>query len=559
MCTSARNSDGGDVRGEGRDARGVAGGRWARAWLLGWSALSGLLALAWVVLRSGSKPTRLAYPCQQAALGTAAVAFAGPVAGALVALRRQAGRALRTRGGVAVAALGLVVTLGLWGYFAQADGYGGRLLAPPAEYHPDVYLVNDARGILPGRYGGVDDLITLMGLRGLKWYRSATESLTSGPEGLIDADDVVLIKVNAQWSQRGGTNTDVVRGILRRIVEHPDGFTGEIIVADNGQGSGNLDRSQNNAEDHGQSFADVVNDFRDEGWRVQTYLWDVLRDINVSEYSEGDMRDGYVVASEYDPETYIKVSYPKFRTEAGTYVSYKYGIWSPLTQTYDADRLVVINVPVFKTHSIYAITASVKNHMGVVTRTQGTDSHAAVGRGGMGTILAEVRMPDLTILDCIWILARPGYGPSASYSQASRRDQLVASRDPVALDVWAAKYIMIPQIIENGYSYEDYHYTQDPDNPNSVFRRYMDRSMSEMLAAGIPTTNDYNAVRLHVWAGDADRDGDVDISDFSTFTSCFGGSGTPCDGECCAVDFDGDGDVDIADFSTLATNFTGSF
>jgi uncharacterized protein (DUF362 family) len=466
-------------------------------WILTCTLTSGVLALFWLLLRSGTKPSRLTYPCQQAAFGFAAAAFGAPLVATLVTLRARLLAVLRTTvGKITVAglgALGMVLVAA-----AAADPDAVAILEPPAAYHPDVYLVNDARGTASDRHGGVDDLITLMGTKDFKWHRSSTTSLTAGPDGLIDADDVVLVKVNAQWSQRGGTNTDVLRGVVRRIVEHPDGFVGEIIVADNGQGLGNLDRSNNNAEDYGQSPQDIVDDFTAEGWDISTMLWDAIRSTPVNEYSQGDMTSGYIVGDS-DPDTQIRVSYPKFQSALLTYISYKYGIWSPESQGYDSDKLVVINMPVFKTHSIYAITASVKNHMGVITKELGTDSHVAVGRGGMGTILAEVRMPDLTILDCIWILARPGEGPYSSYATATRRNQLAASTDPVALDAWATKFIMIPQIVENGYSYDDYHFTQDPDNPESTFRHYLDLSMNELLAAGIDTTNDYTAVNVHAW------------------------------------------------------------
>jgi hypothetical protein len=53
--------------------------------------------------------------------------------------------------------------------------------------------------------------------------------------GLIAKDDFVIIKVNCHWNERGGTNTDLVKALIQVIVDHPDGFTGEIIVADNGQ------------------------------------------------------------------------------------------------------------------------------------------------------------------------------------------------------------------------------------------------------------------------------------------------------------------------------------
>lgn len=486
-----------------RTARTAATNRssWLRSWVALWSVVTGILALLWVVLRSGTKPSRLAYPCQQAAAGTALLAIGVPLAAAIVAGRRRLAARLRTRLGKVSAGFVAALAITLLATASLETGYNGAAMEPPPGYTPEVFLVNNTRGIEPGRFGGVDDLITLMGIYGLKWHRSESLGWTFGPTGLIDRDDVVLIKINAQWSQRGGTNTDVLRGVIRRIVEHPDGFIGEIVVADNGQGGGSVSYAESNAEDHTQSTQDVVDDFALEGWNVSTFLWDGMKYTSVAEYSSANMTDGYVVNPALDPETSIRVSYPKFQSASGTYVSYKYGIWSPKTQTYDSDKLVVINIPVFKTHSIYGVTASVKNHMGVVTRELSTDSHNAVGRGGLGSMLADVRMPDLTILDCIWILARPGQGPSASYASASRRDQLLASVDPLALDVWAVKNILIPQIIENGYSPAEYFATQDPDNPDSKFRKYLDATMNELLAAGIDTTNDYNAVELHVWTG----------------------------------------------------------
>ncbi len=476
--------------------------RWMRPWVCFWTLVTGMLALVWFLLRTGTRPSRFAYPCQQAAVSTATLALGAPAAVALVASRRRLVAILRTAGGKVIAGGSIALGSAWLAVAAFEQDVKIAIMSPPPGYRPDVFLVNETRGVEPGRFGGVDDLISLMGTNGLKWHRSATTGAISGPDGLIDFDDVVIIKVNGQWSDRGGTNTDVLRGVIRQIVEHPDGFVGEVIVADNGQGSGSLDRASNNAEDITQSCNDVALDFAGEGWNVSTLLWDSLRNTSVGEYSAGSMASGYVVNPVLDPETGIRVSYAKFQSVSGTYISYKYGVWSPGSATYDADKLVVVNIPVFKTHVIYGVTASVKNHMGVVTRSLSTDSHYGVGRGGLGSVMAEVRMPDLTILDCIWILARPGTGPSASYASASRRDQLVASRDPVALDAWATKYIMMPQIIANGYSSDSYYATQDPDNPDSVFRNYLDLSMNELLLAGINATNDYESVTLHVRTGE---------------------------------------------------------
>lgn len=513
-----------------------------------WRILAGVGALSWLVFRSGAKSSRLSYPCQQAALTSAGLAFGGTIVGLILALRIRISRLLHSAPTMIVGGSVAMLALAWFTFGAPRLDDGGPQAAAVEGYRPELYHVTNVRGVEPGRFGGVDDLVSTMGTAGLKLYRSAATTRTSGADGLIEADDVVLIKINAQWSQRGGTNTDVLRGIIRRIVEHPDGFMGEVVVADNGQGSGSLTRPENNAENLLQSPQAVADDFANEGWAVSTRLWDTFRTVAVAEYSSGDMTDGYVVSPTWDAETTIKVSYPKFKSAAGTHISYRNGIWDQDTETYDPDRLVVINMPILKTHSIYAVTAAVKNHMGVITQSQGTDSHAGVSRGGLGSVMAEVRAPDLTILDCVWILARPGLGPSAPYVNASRRDELVAGTDPVALDMWAVKHILVPQILANGFTPSQFWATQDPDNVNSTFRRYVDKSMNEMLLGGIETTNDYNLVNVSRWAGDFDRDGHIGLGDYAAYSECMGGPAIEIAPECEPADSTADLHLDLSDF-----------
>ena len=71
---------------------------------------------------------------------------------------------------------------------------------------------------------------------GTKFYKSARQDALSGPSGLIATNDVVVLKVNAQWKCRGCTNTDMLRGLIHRILGHPDGFKGEVVIFENGQG-----------------------------------------------------------------------------------------------------------------------------------------------------------------------------------------------------------------------------------------------------------------------------------------------------------------------------------
>lgn len=65
-------------------------------------------------------------------------------------------------------------------------------------------------------------------------------------------------------------------------------------------------------------------------------------------------------------------------------------------------------MPVLKSHSIYQVTAAMKNYMGVVSDyLTGHAAHNSVGRGFMGSQMAGSRVPDLNVMNAIWINARP--------------------------------------------------------------------------------------------------------------------------------------------------------
>jgi hypothetical protein len=524
-------------------------------WFWANSLIGGVCALAWLLLRSGSKPSRFAYPCQQVAFSTASLAFGAPLVAAVVAARRRAMAALRTPAGVGLVACGLFLASGLWVYWSRADAYQGPRLDPPRGYRAQVYHVSNCPQDPVGeRFVGLDNLLTLMGSEGLKFYRSDIESGWSGPDGIIADDDVVVIKINYQWPQRGGTNTDLLRGLIRRIVDHPDTFTGEVVVCENAQFNSveGFDRDQNNAQDHGLSPHDVVVGFQDQGYTVCHYDWTERRYTQVGEYSEGDATDGYVVYP-YDAQLHGRVSYPKFQTSYGTYVSLKYGIWDPGSESYDREHLKFINVPVLKSHhATYGATACVKDYMGVVTRELSTNSHSAIRYGILGAVMGEIQPADLNILDCIWINANPYTGPQTSYTGATRRDELVASTDPVAADIWAVTNILIPAFVDNGYSPPWPEPSADPDDPSSDFREYLDNSMNWILAAGYEATNDLDQIDVFTWngAGDVDGDGDVDLSDLAALLAAYG----TCDGDPKydpAADFDNSGCVELGDLAAL--------
>ena len=368
-----------------------------------------------------------------------------------------------------------------------------------AQPSSDIFVVNGTTGY----DNGFNELMKLMEEHGLPFYKSKVKEKEQGPEGLIARDDVVIIKVNAQWNERGGTNTDLLRAIIEAIINHPEGFIGEIVVADNGQAQygafgkgGSLDWKDNNAEDPSQSAQRVVDMFS-SSYKVSTYLWDEITLKRVSEYSEGDMEDGYVVSQTANPTTGIKVSYPKFKTKFGTYISFKRGIWNPETRSYDNGRLKVINVPVLKAHYIYGVTACVKHYMGVVSdKLTNHNAHQSVGTGGMGTEMVETRMPTLNILDAIWINANPGKGPRTPYSEATRVNVIMASTDPVALDYWAVKHVLMQTARRIGF--KDLSFI-DPDNTASgSFGKWLRLSMQEIKRAGHQATTNEDQMNVYV-------------------------------------------------------------
>jgi hypothetical protein len=364
-----------------------------------------------------------------------------------------------------------------------------------------IFAVNGALG----EDCGITQLIDLMQSHGTLFYGSTAATGVKGSEGLIARDDIIIVKVNSQWDERGGTNTDLLKALIRAITQHPGGFSGEIVVADNGQGQygstgrgGSFDYTRNNAEDISQSMQKLVKSFADH--KVTAYLWDRITTKRVREYSEGDNEDGYIIDGSKNPGTGLIVSYPKFKSRFGTLISFKLGVWNPETQSYDSDRLKVINVPVLKSHMIYGVTACVKHYMGVtsdkLTGQFGASSHGAIGAGGMGTELAETRLPILNIVDAIWVNANPGRGPGTTYESATRTNVIAASTDPVALDYWTAKNILIPTARHLEYSTVS---SIDPDNttPHSL-GSWLRLSMEEITRAGYQATVDEARMNVYV-------------------------------------------------------------
>ena len=262
----------------------------------------GIASLLWFLIRTGSKPSRAAYPCQKAALANAS-AWLGTLALPAVA-RRDALLAGPAPLRIVVLFLAAAAAAGIAG---QAAGFFSSTSSQPAGQVVDLRL---AERRLPA--GTFSDIYAVQGTTGADegFQRLLKQMEDSGQSfyALFNRDDVLILKVNSQWDERGGTNTDLVKAIVEGVLEHPDGFAGEIVIADNGQAQygaagsgGSLDWESNNAVDKTQSMQKVAERFSARH-KVSTVSWDRLTTSRVEEYSEGDARDGYVVESSASPE-----------------------------------------------------------------------------------------------------------------------------------------------------------------------------------------------------------------------------------------------------------------
>jgi hypothetical protein len=363
--------------------------------------------------------------------------------------------------------------------------------SPAAEGAGAVILVKENTD---GTDDGVARLLAGLETRGIPFYKQGSAS------GLIGAEDVIIIKINSQWSERGGTNTDVIKSLILYIVNHPDGFKGEVIIADNGQSmfgsartGGSLDWDRTNSKDRTQSAQDVADYFDGKGWKVSGVLWDRLTRTKVNEFDAGDARDGFVV-EDGAHSTGLVVSYAKFTTKYGTPVSFKKGVWNTASRRYDSDKLKVINAPVLKSHGQYQVTGAMKSYMGTPSNSLTSMSpHNSVGRGGMGTQMVNTRVPVLNILDMVYIT--PDGGPNAPYSRAVQKNMIAASTDPVALDYWAAKNVLMPAAQAEG---NRRYASMSPDSTEpGAFGYWLRLSMEELRKGGYSATMDERAIQVY--------------------------------------------------------------
>ncbi len=339
---------------------------------------------------------------------------------------------------------------------------------------PDEYLVDPA----------IDTLLLMMKTQGLYLYKTAVH-----PTGIVGSNDIVIIKGSFQWDFRNTTSTDRIKGLIWQILQHPDGFTGEILVGDNTQWAP-IGEDDNNSEDPNQCILDVINTFRSKGYPVYVFRWANIMYEVVTEYSDGDYNDGYP----YDPAT--KISYPKFKSPSGNhYISLKHGIWDPAAQTYNHDRLCLINFPVLKAHGWTGATLAIKNWVGVLTVAHQEERYGGgdamhfdyfFSEFALPAKVMQVTFPKLTIIDAAWTNPERNYG-----NIAIQRNMLLGSVDPFAASWYAAKFMLTPVAY--------YPQRTDPDlnSSNNLYGKFLLNSINCMHDSGFVVTKDSSEISVY--------------------------------------------------------------
>jgi len=300
----------------------------------------------------------------------------------------------------------------------------------------------------PLRHQGLDSLLDLLADHRIYLYSTAGFPRWGGPEGLINSNDVVLIKVNCQWKCRGTTNTDLVRGLIHRILEHPDGFAGEVVIIENGQGRGGFDgmAGGGNYSAWPEIASNVYVNAEQETILTVDYLVNtVFHGAPVSSFLLDNISSRFIGADDHTTNGYRKtsdVSYPCFTSVGDNRIELLEGVWD--NGAYNQSKLKLINFPVLKDHGGTGITGVLKHVYGIFSMADGSSGirHYAQSGTQCGKMWSVVRSPDLNILDCIWVSfeSLTGYPPETT----CRTNTLLAGIDPVALDYYAAKHVMLP-------------------------------------------------------------------------------------------------------------------
>lgn len=364
--------------------------------------------------------------------------------------------------------------------------------------------------------------------------------MLGGIETIINKNDIVIIKPNGQQIRHSMTNTNTIKEFIDQVV-NISGFNGEIIIAENhhhyNYNSAGWTTTFRNGD---YNLNELIDYYQDKDINnVTKYHWKDAGIVPNSRFtitdrgkivSGPDEGDGYVWTDEeycYQGEK-TKMSYPIFTsTFSGVTIDFKNGAWKD--GKYTRQPIKFINISALRNHSNAGVTAIIKNYLGVIDLTCGYHGinppgyynfhyiavdwpaigilrngmksfitsnfskkqkiirkiaqfvgpqNGALG-GAVGHFMRTIRSADLNII------AAEYTGHEGRRRTPAHTKTVLASKDPVALDYYAGKYVLYPL---GGKRAGD----NNPDNPRGAFRKSLDLCNAQ----GIGTLNETEMV-LH--------------------------------------------------------------
>jgi hypothetical protein len=333
-----------------------------------------------------------------------------------------------------------------------------------------------------------------------------------GIENFIGADDVVVINPNGQWPCQGGSNCACCMSLIDLILNRPGGFNGEIIFCENTQewmtgywtatGNGLLRNGPYNFNDmityyHNTAHPNV-NSIRIRRNQDEPSNWPI---ISGPEGGQGWVRP------EFQSPTYdclFYVPYPIMRSPySNKLIDLKNGIYDNGYENQPA--LKFIKMPTLNNHGYngnqdYAgVTSAVKSFLGITELENGTSTYfndyihanmhaygarrcttdaaglAYVTGESIGAWMNNCRKPDLFITTAEWV----GWG-SRTGDDATQAKTVGLGDDPVTLDYFMSKYVLLPTHPESVYFDPGY------DIPNNMTRQ----TLNGCNAMGYGTLNE---------------------------------------------------------------------
>ncbi len=173
--------------------------------------------------------------------------------------------------------------------------------------------------------------------------------LMGGIQHLVGPEDVVLIKPNVQWWNQGAPNLAAVKTLIDLIMKRPEGFSGEVVLAENchrgvspWKHAGWANHFERNSDIPGtNNFNQLCSSLKEVyGKRLTVCHWINVGAGNRRVFGPAD-GDGYVYCDgtggvpllsfdnglHAEAHRSVIMSYPIFKTGRGTIIDFKEGMW----------------------------------------------------------------------------------------------------------------------------------------------------------------------------------------------------------------------------------------